>query len=362
METTHYKSIKTSGFKRFGEFEMSNIGQFNLIVGDNNVGKTSLLEMLMIDEDARISMMHFQGVMEWRINLLALRFDFNFPNFNHVENIFDIVAKNDEVKYEVVYDNGSLKCKIKLKQVKSLDDKEIGALEKNIFLKSTSYKITGDELVFVFNYNDEKLDCILSNESTKVSAVPFIPSNTNSDDDLIGYYSKLVGDNIENKSKILEYLKIFNHDIIDIAISTTLIEGKNILGVFAKGVQQQIPLYNLGDGIKKYLRIILELYSRKNSYLLIDEVDNGIYYKKFEKYWTNILNIAKENNVQLFMTTHSKECIENYILALEELGSNFSAKSRLITLQEINKKVHSFVMNYDEFSSSFNAGNELRSL
>jgi len=39
-------SFNVKNFKRFKFFEVKDIGQFNLIVGDNNVGKTSFLEAL----------------------------------------------------------------------------------------------------------------------------------------------------------------------------------------------------------------------------------------------------------------------------------------------------------------------------
>ena len=43
----HIKNITIKNFRRFSEIEINNIGQFNLIVGDNNVGKTSILEALL---------------------------------------------------------------------------------------------------------------------------------------------------------------------------------------------------------------------------------------------------------------------------------------------------------------------------
>ena len=52
MENNHFSYFKIENFKKFDSLEVSDIGQFNLIVGDNNVGKTCLLEALLFDEDA----------------------------------------------------------------------------------------------------------------------------------------------------------------------------------------------------------------------------------------------------------------------------------------------------------------------
>ncbi len=46
MSKEHLTYFKVENFKRFDSLELTDIGQFNLIVGDNNVGKTSLLEAL----------------------------------------------------------------------------------------------------------------------------------------------------------------------------------------------------------------------------------------------------------------------------------------------------------------------------
>ena len=51
MENNHLTYFKVENFKKFDSLEVNDIGQFNLIVGDNNVGKTCLLEALLFDED-----------------------------------------------------------------------------------------------------------------------------------------------------------------------------------------------------------------------------------------------------------------------------------------------------------------------
>lgn len=43
--------IKVNNFKQFKQLEIKDLGQFNLIVGDNNIGKTTALEMFLINEN-----------------------------------------------------------------------------------------------------------------------------------------------------------------------------------------------------------------------------------------------------------------------------------------------------------------------
>jgi predicted ATP-dependent endonuclease of OLD family len=47
------QDITIRNFKCFEELKIEGCGQLNLILGDNNVGKTSVLEALLVDEDAQ---------------------------------------------------------------------------------------------------------------------------------------------------------------------------------------------------------------------------------------------------------------------------------------------------------------------
>ncbi|MBL7827699.1 MAG: AAA family ATPase, partial [Saprospiraceae bacterium] len=48
MKNEHLTSFRVENFKKFDALELTDIGQFNLFVGDNNVGKTSLLESIAV--------------------------------------------------------------------------------------------------------------------------------------------------------------------------------------------------------------------------------------------------------------------------------------------------------------------------
>ena len=78
MENKHLKYFKVENFKCFDSFEMDNIGQFNLIVGDNNVGKTSVLEALLFREDLSQTISSFIYAIANRNQTKESRDYFNF--------------------------------------------------------------------------------------------------------------------------------------------------------------------------------------------------------------------------------------------------------------------------------------------
>ena len=67
MENQHLTYFKVENFKKFDSLEVKDIGQFNLIVGDNNVGKTCLLEALSLyDEKENNSISLKNLLLTWK--------------------------------------------------------------------------------------------------------------------------------------------------------------------------------------------------------------------------------------------------------------------------------------------------------
>ena len=47
----------------------------------------------------------------------------------------------------------------------------------------------------------------------------------------------------------------------------------------------------------------------KDGLILVDEIENGIHYEVLPELWKSIFAISHELNVQVFATTHSRECV-----------------------------------------------------
>ena len=60
------------------------------------------------------------------------------------------------------------------------------------------------------------------------------------------------------------------------------------------------------------LGIILSLINAKQGIILIDEIENGIHYSIHSKLWELIFTLSEELQVQIFATTHSWDCIEEF--------------------------------------------------
>jgi len=87
---------------------------------------------------------------------------------------------------------------------------------------------------------------------------------------------------------------------------------------------QYLEITEFGDGVRHLISIVTSLYASENGYLFIDEMDNGIHFSLLDELWKNILVLSKKLNVQVFATTHSKECIESFNRAQQALNDQES--------------------------------------
>lgn len=75
------------------------------------------------------------------------------------------------------------------------------------------------------------------------------------------------------------------------------------------GLSEMIPVTQLGQGFNRLLDIYSEIVAADAKVLLIDEIENGLHHSVLPVIWKGLFLAAKEFDVQIFATTHSWECI-----------------------------------------------------
>ncbi len=70
--------------------------------------------------------------------------------------------------------------------------------------------------------------------------------------------------------------------------------------------------------MSRLLGIALALVNCRDGMLLVDEIECGLHYSILPDVWKLIFKTAKDLNVQVFATTHSKDCIEAFEEAARE--------------------------------------------
>lgn len=79
-----------------------------------------------------------------------------------------------------------------------------------------------------------------------------------------------------------------------------------------KGMRDPLPLKNLGDGMTRLFQIIVSLANAQGGILLIDEFENGLHWSVQPAVWDVIFRVAERLRVQVFATTHSRDCIQGF--------------------------------------------------
>ena len=257
------REIEIKNYKLFKDFKAEGFGRVNLIGGKNNVGKTAFMEACYLGE--------------------------NTPEEDYFYEDFEIKKlKNAYMIIEFHRDSINLLLEHKKLIYKFLESKII--INKTI--KALNEKFTLEEL------DIKKL----------IENINFISMIDIINEQLINAIDEIKLQNKEEKfNNILK--ELFDIDKVD-----TIKEQ-----VMIKKEENYLPIGEYGDGMKHFLIILLALYLNENSILYLDEIENGIHYTNFYKLWEIILKISKEQNVQVFATTHSKECIESFNKVQKEL-------------------------------------------
>jgi ABC-type transport system involved in cytochrome c biogenesis ATPase subunit len=113
------------------------------------------------------------------------------------------------------------------------------------------------------------------------------------------------------------------------------------------GIKEPIPLASLGGGMQRALGIALALVNARDGMLLIDEFENGLHYSVQADLWRLIFQIARRLNVQVFATTHSWDCIEGFQKAAQE---DKLEEGVFMRLQSRNGEISATVYNEEELA------------
>jgi AAA15 family ATPase/GTPase len=380
----HITRLEVKNFKKFDHLVVENIGQINLITGDNNVGKTSLLEsILIVNDDIDLSLKYLhQTLCLKEIHIHPHGVNSKNPIFPSA-NYFEYLKTDKKKPIEFIFDNSSISfedCTIddltpKDFEKQKVDNYNIGRPNKWVKIyKNGDFK----ELQWMY-YDDFK-------RNLKYGYTPYIVPLLGYHVDINDMYDETIGEekpnnkrdssnndsnntvtkfkelDFEEKKKFIVSLSLFVPDIEDTSIRNYF--GREILSLKIKSKEIYHPITTWGEGFNEFVRYLLEIIKNKNRFLLIDEFATGVHWTKMKVFWLQIMRTSEINNVQLFCTTHSQDCINAFIEAGEEL-SGMKDRMRLIQLQESKsdkstRNVYASTYNFEQIKSGLESDINLR--
>jgi len=354
--TEKFQKFTVYNFRKFQKLSLSNIGQFNLIVGDNNVGKTSLLEALLFTEQNNIYFRNIAFSFVERKKITKVLTDnkekYLIPTNFFINEFIRKDANPKELKFEISENRHSWNYKIRPtneNEIK-LNFNNAHNIDKN------------DYLNFIYeNQKTKIIDLPLIIKQTipeKSIKSPYIPFGKGFGKDLALIYYENIERIKSEREKFIQSMKVFIPNIERINVNTE----KGEIDIEEKDFDVSAPLHQYGEGANKLFRILVQITLQKGKRLLIDEIDAGIHYSHFPVFWKTIINVADKNEVQIFATTHNIECVKHFTNILkEENYIQYQNLSRIITLRELpDKNIKAYTRTFEEFEYELDNEFELR--
>jgi AAA15 family ATPase/GTPase len=129
----------------------------------------------------------------------------------------------------------------------------------------------------------------------------------------------------------------------------TLQTGSEPLLYADVGLNEMIPITQLGQGFNRLLDIYSEIVSAASKVLLVDEIENGLHHSVLPTIWQGLFHAVEEVGVQIFATTHSWECV----LAADQAAREESKYDlNLIRLDRVNDNIKATIIDKDAINTA----------
>lgn len=284
------QSLDVQEYKALTGFSMHGFSQVNVIAGANNTGKSTLLEV---------------------VNLLIAQAD--------VKTVFNLMDKRGK-HFSEREGYGWSVAQIPEFDIKGVCAGQMGSivLEKGVEsdVQDPDYLTT---IEIVSSYNGERQQASASVYRGRIarelrftkSICPVIfntPFFNNEQANYRRYYLRCK----ENKSIDKIILFIREHILADVEEIYWNDEARRFM-VSDKSKPTAVDLSQYGEGMQRVFLLALLFASAANGVVLVDELENAIHPRLLVEFTRLVSQLAFEFSVQVFATTHSKECIDGFV-------------------------------------------------
>jgi AAA15 family ATPase/GTPase len=253
------------------------------------------------------------------------------------------IYQNEEGLIEYRYK--SMKVEISMCKDRDTDENSDTFGQEDLYPSFEEKQISLSKLI-------DKLD-INFNQTKYLTDKIFLISGLNDNKLLENIIGDLRLSNDNKYDELIKYLfQLFNIQSIDFIKDNPMIKVNDRYEL----------LSSFGDGLKSTIFIIGSLLSLRNEYFYIDEIENGIHYSLLDNLWEIILTISEEQNVQVFATTHSKECIESFNRVQKELKNEVGKDTYYFEMAKNIKtdKIFMFQMDNEQLEYGLSHNERLR--
>ena len=340
-----FNFLHIKNFRIYKDFKIDNLARVNLIVGKNNVGKSSFLEAINILSNSQ-PIQSMLALLDSRDELIPNGDQSNHESgyefvrlFNNANRDEDIILDNDNNKFVIhwQYDIGD----------------EYAAHESG-FIISDAHDVFRPQIFMPSSGTFVNADQSKQSSMTIESRSPCIFTTYSNLE-----YPQLVSawDDIQLtplEPNVVEFLQIIEPTIERVANQ----QSNGRFMIKSKDFSSPVPMKSFGNGISAVFGIGLGLAQAENGYLLIDEIDTGLHYRELTTIWKAIMETAVRLNIQVFATTHSYDCMRSFAEALSLLEDD--SAGALFRLQRRGENIESVRVDAEDIIYAIEQDIEMR--
>jgi len=329
------ESLHIAGFKLFRDLTLPKLGRMNLFVGENNTGKSCLLEAVglyasrnpIVDVLQTASMRSAEPLRPWEAGGwyeegIALK-----------HPVIDLLYRRESALYllhcpivieTTIGDPNSLNVRFQLHDV--VVDEEgrrryVPTLPDHVSVGTSELAITVSRgLKQVALITRQHLPLRLSTADLGMlgdgPAQMFVhlPASGFSDEKAASLWDQLIQG--PDQERVLYWMSLIDSRIQDLDYIAG--RGTSRIPILKVQGEGRIPLTSMGDGLRRMFHIGLAAATASKGILLIDEFENGLHWRVQRELWAALARVAQAFEVQIFATTHSRDCIGGFVSASKE--------------------------------------------
>jgi ABC-type lipoprotein export system ATPase subunit len=331
-----FTDLHITDFRGIQDLKLAGFSRVNLIVGENNTGKTTLLEALALCAAPQEA-----GTLLHRFRLSSgvsnpgrwLRRDGNQATFSH------ITLNGIQGHASVALTEKSVKCS----EPPPFDEHDIAA---SIAMPNGSNFFEVPSPGHVRLWRDPQHPLLRIRTISVQHRTP---------QDLVVDFSTAV----RSKQGEME-LESLLHAVDDRIKAVRLdYEGDNRQPYISAdiGLSERVPIAQLGQGVNRLIAIFCELLGQRPAICFIDEIENGLHHTVLRRIWQGIAEVAERLNIQVFVTTHSRECLEAAHRCFEERKIY---DFRVVQLYRVREQIDGRVLDREHIAAAVESEIEVR--
>lgn len=290
---SHFNSVNIVQYRKLHDIHISNLSRVNIFAGGNNTGKTSLLEIFYLF--TRLN--SFKSVID--LERFRGRFYQDFPTkwFNKIfVDSINIQAEFNDIM-----------CSVNIIKKETNED-----IDKSHYLTSivTDANVNGDNFSSTIHLFDNKDPEFYYEKSQFLCQATFSSPYRYDGQLLKRAHAKAV------QEKYFDEIMLFINENLDKnieKIEMISIDNESRFMVSSTNNDVAIDITKYGEGLQRVFEIALLMGYSRNGVICIDELDSAIHKNLLVKFTEFIQKLAQKFNVQVFLSTHSKECIDAFV-------------------------------------------------